>query len=472
MSPCLHCPLVRLAFVLLVALFALTARAQESSLTVDLSKPGEPLHIEHFGLGQGGLSDEPIWGDRVPEIRALHPRLIRLFVQEYFDVMPAQNRFSWTKLDRSVDIIIATGAVPIMTLAIKPRVLFPKIDDTITDPTDYALWQNLITGMVLHYKARTSQSFYWEIANEPDIGERGGCPYKFTPEGYTRYYASTATAIRKGDSGAKIGGPALANPESSILPALLEACRRDHLPLDFVSWHIYNNDPLRIRATIDRKKQQLAGFPELHPETILNEWNMSLRNTERDPRFQPAFVAETTWQMMDAGLDYSCYYHIRDYHVRLDQFLQIMSPRGAMDMAWWWNRKPQFDGLFDYQNRVRPAFFLFKLLSRLTGQRLPVTSSDKQVHGFASWDAGIRKYSILFWNFSPRSSAVKLTITGAPSALTAAPEQLDSLAPSDDENIRLKPMDEIAVGQGNSSFSLNLEPYGIYFWELSAKEND
>jgi hypothetical protein len=26
-------------------------------------------------------------------------------------------------------------------------------------------------------------------------------------------------------------------------------------------------------------------------------------------------------------------------------------------MARWWNRMPQFDGLFDYQNNIRPAYF-------------------------------------------------------------------------------------------------------------------
>jgi hypothetical protein len=461
---------MRLVSLVLFGVFTSTVLAQGPSLHIDLAHPGKPLNIDHFALGQGGLSDDPIWGDRIPEIRALRPHLIRLFVQEYFDVMPSRDRFDWTKLDRAVDIIVATGATPLMDLAIKPRVLYPKIDDTITDPTDYALWEKLISAMVQHYKARAPHGIYWEIANEPDIGEMGGCPYKFTPEGYVRYYSHTVKAIRKADPTAKVGGPALANPDSEILPALLRACHNDHLPLDFVSWHAYTNDPLRIRATIDRKKQQIAEFPELQPETILDEWNMSLNNTERDPRFQPAFVAETAWHMMEAGLDYSCYYHIRDYHVRVDQFLQIMSHRGAVDMAWWWNRKPQFDGLFDYQNRVRPAYFTFSLLSRLTGQRLRVTSSDKRIHGFATWDADIRKHSVLFWNFSAETVPVNLTLTGASSDMTAAPEQLDSLAPSDDENIRLKPLATVPVKKGESNYSLSLEPYAIYFWELAAKE--
>jgi len=37
---------------------------------------------------------------------------------------------------------------------------------------------------------------------------------------------------------------------------------------------------------------------------------------------------------------------------------------------------PQYDGLFDYQNTLRPAYFTFQLLSRLLGQRLAVEVVD------------------------------------------------------------------------------------------------
>lgn len=461
--------LMRARLAILFFLAAFGTVAQENTLTIDLAKKGAPLNIDHFALGQGGLSDDSIWNDRVPEIRALHPRLIRLFIQEYFDLMPALDQYNWAKLDIVVDMIRATGATPLMNIAFKPRVLFPKVDDTVTDPTDYNAWEKLIVAMVTHYKTRGSEVKYWEIANEPDIGESGGCPYKFTPEGYARYYSHTALAIRKADPEAKIGGPALANPNSEILPTLLIACQRDHLPLDFVSWHIYSNDPAAIRATIDRKHEQLRAFPSLHPETILDEWNMSLRNSEVDPRFQPAFVVETAWQMFDGGLDYSCYYHIRDYHVQLDQFLPFMSRRGAVFMAWWWNRKPQYDGLFDYQNHVRPAYFTFLLLARLTGQRLDVTSSGKRLHGLATWDPDLDKYSVLFWNYSPETLQSKVVLNGSDLDLTAAPEKLDALAPSDDENIRVKPLPEIQLAARQAEYPLTVEPYGIFFLELTPK---
>ena len=35
-----------------------------------------------------------MWEDRLTEIRALRPRLIRLFIQEYFDLLPARGNTS------------------------------------------------------------------------------------------------------------------------------------------------------------------------------------------------------------------------------------------------------------------------------------------------------------------------------------------------------------------------------------------
>jgi len=34
--------------------------------------------------------------------------------------------------------------------------------------------------LVSHYQKRGAGIRYWEIVNEPDIGEDGGCPYRFS----------------------------------------------------------------------------------------------------------------------------------------------------------------------------------------------------------------------------------------------------------------------------------------------------
>ncbi|MBN1421065.1 MAG: hypothetical protein JXP34_20000 [Planctomycetes bacterium] len=427
------------------------------------------MEIDRMALGQGGLSEEPMWDDRIAEVRALRPRLIRLFIQEYFDLLPAPGRYHFDTLDRSVGTILRAGAKPLMCICFKPKMLFPEVDQDIVEPNDYAAWEELIARLVDHYGRRGAGIRYWEVSNEPDIGEDGGCPYRFRPESYVRYYGHTARAILRADPDARVGGPAVANVRSPILPALLAAAQAGEVPLHFVSWHIYSSDPRAIRGTIEHAKALLARHPAVKAETFLDEWNMDLSPEPKDPRFQPAYVAETIRQMKDAGLDTSCYYHIRDYHISRERFAPFMSPRGAAFMEKWWNRRPQVDGLFDYQGTVRPTYFLFKLLSRLTGERLRVTAEDGTVHGLASRDERLGLYNILVWNFSAQPRFANIALTGAPGDLVAWPIVLDPRSGAAGENERLVPGHSLAIERQRPTLEVVLEPYQVRFWALERK---
>ncbi len=442
------------------------AQERTAALRLSFDRSLGPARIERFALGQGGLSADPMWEERAEEIRALRPAMIRLFVQEYFDLLPSRGRYHFDTLDRSVDLIRSTGATPLLSIDFKPKALFPIVDQDIVEPEDYQAWEELIYRMVLHYKERGSEVRYWEVANEPDIGEDGGCPYRFKPESYARYYEHTVRAVRRADPQARVGGPALANVRSPILPALLEACQTRGIPIDFVSWHIYNSEPRRIRETIEYARALIGQYPSLKVETHLNEWNMSLSNPVLDTRFQPCFVAETAWQMKDAGLDWACYYHIRDYYVDRERFSRFMSPKGAAFMARWWNRMPQFDGLFDYQNTPRPAYWSFKLLSRLTGERFAAESNDGAVHAFLTWDPLYELYNLLFWNFSSSPAQVEIAWSGLPYNAAAKRVTLDAVAGSAVENDRLRPQPPVKMAAGAGRATASLGPYGIEFWYL------
>lgn len=425
-----------------------------------------PLEMDRMALGQGGLSEEPMYADRVAEIRALGPRVIRIFLQEYFDLLPEKGKYRFDLLDRSVETILRTGAKPLMCICFKPRALFPKVDQDIVEPEDWEAWDRLIFELVKHYRDAGAGIRYWEVANEPDIGESGGCPYRFAPESYVRYYRHTAAAVLRADPDARVGGPALAYFRSPILPALLEACEREKLPLHFVSWHIYSSDPRAIRGTIEHVKGLLPKYPSLRPETFLDEWNMDLGNPPLDPRFQPCYVLETIWHMIDAGLDGSCYYHIRDWHVSPERFAPFLSPEGTAFMTRWWNRMPQFDGLFDYQNGVRPAYFAFKLLSRSRGQRLRLDSSDPAVHGFLTHDEELRIGCLLLWNFSGTAARVDLEIAGLPKDMRVRRITLDALATSGDENSRLRPDPPGELKAGDHRMVAELDAYGVRYWSF------
>ncbi len=150
------------------------AQSREATVRVNFGERLGPLEIERMSLGQGGISAEPMWADRISEVRALRPRLIRLFIQEYFDLLPASGRYHFETLDRCVDTILRAGAKPLMNISFKPRLLFPTIDPSQAEPNDYKAWESLVENLVKHYRDRGDGIQFWEVANEPDIGEADG----------------------------------------------------------------------------------------------------------------------------------------------------------------------------------------------------------------------------------------------------------------------------------------------------------
>jgi hypothetical protein len=170
--------------------------------------------------------------------------------------------------------------------------------------------------------------------------------------------------------------------------------------------------------------------------------------------------------MKEGGLDYSCYYHIRDYQIDFDSFARFMSPRGVALMARWWNRSTQWDGLFDYNGRVRPSYYAFKLLSRLTGDRLKLESASGNVHGLATYDDRLLIYNVLVWNFSKDAAQVQMTLDHVPAEMVLRKVTLDAAAASDDDNARLKPTPSQTIQAGTQQVQLDLVPYGLVLFSL------
>lgn len=448
---------------------------RNATLTCDFSRDLGSLDMSRMALGQGGLSPDTMWESRIPEIRSLRPKLIRFWIQEYFNIMPAAGVYRFEQIDRSIDMILQTGATPLVSINCKPKLLFPTIDDRNMTPTSRLAWEELIYQLVKHYVDRGQRGFYWEIGGETDQGEGGGCPYLATAETYIPFYEHTARAILRADPSARVGGAGFCHLDQPFMAQWLDWCTTAPVPVHFVSWHGYTNNPLDLRNSITHVRALLAARPTLKCETILDEWNMSLNYLSghtADPRFQPCFIAETIWHMLDAGLNLSCYYHIRDYHVDMNHFLPFFTPGGAAFMARWWNRMPQADGLFDYQNIPRPAFFAFKLLSRLTGQRLFAESSDPLIHAFLVHDPIFRMTNLMFWNFSPEPANLQMSLLNLRTDQNALRCLLDAQTPSSDENHRIRPLRTQLLTAGSQQLQQELTPFSIHFWALHGRSWD
>ncbi|WP_162400428.1 hypothetical protein [Edaphobacter sp. 12200R-103] len=64
---------------------------------------------------------------------------------------------------------------------------------------------------------------------------------------------------------------------------------------------------------------------------------------------------------------------------------------------------------------------------------------------------------------------VDLNAHGLPVAVVAKRRSLDAAAPSDDENVRLRPMPDVALKPGERTPQVRLEPYGIESWSLEPR---
>lgn len=443
----------------------------KADITVDAGKIMGESTLRNHGLGQGGLSDET-WmiSDHISQLKNLNPKYIRLFLQEYYDIYPGHNVYNWKKLDAVIDCILKTGAKPVMCICFKPKVLFPVIDHSKVHPANYDEWEELIYQMVRHYNIeRKDGILYWEISNEPDIGESGGCPYLFTPEDYCIYYEHTVKAILRADPSVKVGGPALAGwrRKNPIQEPWIDYCHKKNIPIDFISWHFYSDNPRTPLEGAAYFKNFLKKYPSFKPELIIDEWNISLNWTKEKPEFQVCFIPEVINNMIKAGVDYSNYYQIRDCHVSEEAIRKFMSENGSRFMINWWNEKLQRDGLFDFQGEMRPTYFVFKMLSKMTGNFVQVNTNSSTVKALATYNKRMETLHILVWNFedeTPPARKVKLSVKNLENKRwNYRRYALDIKTPSNMENDRLICEKEINEKKSGMEDDFEILPYGINF---------
>jgi xylan 1,4-beta-xylosidase len=451
-----------LSLLLLLLSTAALAAAEPVRLQVDFSKPDGRWHMPSLALGQGGLQSDPMIQPHVKELRQLRPQTIRIFLSEYYRIYPERGVYDWSKLDRELESVRATGARPTLALAMKPPLLYPKVDHFVVHPNNYDEWDRLCEALARHCRDARFNVAAWEVCNEPDIGESGGTPHFFkTTSDYNTFYTHTVTALLRGDPEAQVGGPAVASANSPLVEALIEHCATHDVPLHFISWHLYSDSPAAHAGNIARQRARLAKFPQLQGvKLFISEWNMDLMRPNLAPGFQPCFVLETMRRYAEQGLDMAAYYHIRDCFVDPADF-DWMSPGGRRFMAHWWNTMPQYSALFDHHGRVRPAWYAFRLLGQLDGPRYPVQGETETIRAIAGDGDGYKH--LLVWRYQddgPDEVELQLNVSGAGDR-TCRLVQLDPAAP-------VNTIQVLQFGRANdlAHWPLKLRPWDIRWVEI------
>ncbi|NLF32740.1 MAG: hypothetical protein GX591_17845 [Planctomycetes bacterium] len=368
-----------------------------------------PLEAWRHSFGHGGINAIPLPARVREGIARLQPRLVRIFIQEFFRLLPEKDRYDWSRLDPYMDALEATGAAVVAAICIKPPVLYPAIDETIWRPNDPDQWHRLIQALVHRYSVQRPLVTHWEIGNEVDIGEGGGCPYKIRDvDDYVAYYRMTVAAVREAWPQAKVGGPAMASIDNPPMEGFVRRCRQEGLPLDFISYHLYSDDPAAHGRLVRQAQGLLADFPAPRPEIMVTEFSpMFERASTADQALEPrraGCVAASVLEMLRAGLDGSFHYHLWDQTCYADDFAPFYSAKnlGPLMMRHW-NEIPHRFGLFGVGEDVRPQYFVYWMLHRLGPEQLAADSPLASVRILAA--RGPDRRSALLINYWPNETA-------------------------------------------------------------------
>ena len=215
--------------------------------------------------------------------------------------------YNFTYVDEIYDALLRQGVRPFVELDFMPPQLAVRkahmgfwYDPNVAPPKSWALWAGLIRHFARHlvkrYGIAEVSHWYFEVWNEPNIAFWAGTPKQAS---YFHLYEVTARALKSVSPLLRVGGPATA--QAAWVPAFLRFCASRHVPVDFVSTHVYGDDTAEnvfhrhehigrrdmvIRA-VEKIHRQVLDSPMPHVPIIFSEFNATYTGDEVDVTDSP-----------------------------------------------------------------------------------------------------------------------------------------------------------------------------------------
>lgn len=297
----------------------------EVSIEVDARKTGRDIGRLKPGILVPWKTSDYVWKKYVSEV-GVKGALVRLPLD-----------FEWMRdpsvLDPLIEKVKAAGGEPLVFVSGVPAelsrpaprsrgrtALRRRFDVT---PKNLARWRELIRQAVLHYnRSRKFHIKYLEVWNEPDLP----LYWSGTQEEYFEVYRATVEGARSADPTIRVGGPATAGWPGAIgqapplIKGLLEFARRNHLPVDFISWHAFDRDPSHLRLAVKEIQawKRAFGFPGA--ELFLDEWNYDMPGPEREGPIGAAFAGAMLAEILAAGIDGHAFSGLQDVDIAKADF--------------------------------------------------------------------------------------------------------------------------------------------------------
>ena len=417
---------------LLVATGSSTAAPRTDSIQihVDATAHGSPFpHFweRMFGSGRATLA---LRNDYLRDLEAVHAatgfsyvRFHGIFDDDVGLVQRGKDgkvSYNFSYIDQIYDGLLARGVKPFVELGFMPEALSsdPSKHHTfwyhpnVMPPKDYAEWDAMIRAFAQHLVARYGidelASWYFEVWNEPNLDFWGGDPKQST---YFTLYDHTARTLKAVNPRLRVGGPATA--QAAWVTAFLDHAHKDHVPVDFVSSHVYGDDTaqnvLHTDASIPRADMVCRAVDKVHKEIlaspypklpfILSEYNASYMNLPNitDSVFMGPWLANTIRECAGKVT-------MMSYWTFSDVFEEQGVPRTPFYGGF---------GLVAERRIDKPAFNAFAMLHQLGDVRLPLDSESALAT--RRTDGAL---VLALWNYAPPVGDSDTYTPGAPKGAT------------------------------------------------------
>jgi xylan 1,4-beta-xylosidase len=408
--------------MLLVSLLATAAWAQSGQpipgevIVVNASAPAHPFpHFweQMFGSGRAILSLRENYREDLRQVKRItgfkYVRFHAIFHDEvgiYDENEAGHPVYNFSYLDQIYDGLLANGVRPFVELSFMPKKLASKeitqafwYKPNVAPPKDWTKWDNLISQFTSHlidrYGIDEVSQWYFEVWNEPNLDFWGGVPSQAT---YWELYDHTARAVKGVSQKLRVGGPSTA--QAAWADAFIQHCAEKHVPVDFVSSHVYGNDKAQdvfgTNENIPREGMVCRAVKKVHdqikasamPELplIWSEFNASYFNEPAvtDASYMGPWMANTIRQC-DGLVDIMSYWTFSD----------VFEEQGVV-------KTPLYGGfgLIAEDGIPKPAFNAFKLLHSLGDQRIELDSASALATRRS--DGSL---VIAIWNYAPPEHA-------------------------------------------------------------------
>ncbi|HEY3627779.1 MAG TPA: glycosyl hydrolase family 39 [Terracidiphilus sp.] len=313
-----------------------------------------------------------------------------LFDDEMGIAAAGPGNFNFLYVDQIYDFMLDHGVRPFVELSFMPEAFASSANrifaykGNVSPPRNWQDWHNMVQAFTEHcvkrYGLAEVRGWKFEVWNEPNISFWAG-----SQQEYFELFKQSAAAIKKVDSQLQVGGPSTA--QLGWIPDLIAYCAQQNVSIDFVSTHVYPDDPQKyifgkdhlysfeqvIPRGVEHVKRQVESSKMPHLPLWITEWSSQ----------NPAFIADTVKNCIGLA-------EAMSYWTFSNVFEEGGVPSGIFNGTF---------GMLDQWGIARPSFHAFVFLHKL-GESL-LQSDAGPVLATRRADGSV---VILIWNLIPAAA--------------------------------------------------------------------